>query len=246
MEIFIGTILPFAGSYAPTGWLFCNGQQLSIQTNAALYSIIGITYGGDGKTTFNLPDLRGRFIVGSDQSTNGSTYSWGKKGGAVSNNVNVVSSGAVALTVNNLPAHTHTFTGAAATASINANADLSNVSVSVPATTDANAAGATNIPASGLVLGPAKTTNTPSANCNIYRQPSTTPANNTNILGSKLTGTAPVTGSVAVTPVGTISNTGNGTPITVATSGNANVSTMPPYMAINFIICVDGLYPPRP
>lgn len=59
-EAFIGSIVLFAGNYAPMNWAFCNGQLLSITQNSALFAVIGTTYGGDGQTTFALPDLRGR------------------------------------------------------------------------------------------------------------------------------------------------------------------------------------------
>jgi len=61
----MGEIKPFAGVFAPSGWVFCQGQLLSIQQNAALFSILGITYGGNGQTTFALPDLRGAAAIGS-------------------------------------------------------------------------------------------------------------------------------------------------------------------------------------
>jgi microcystin-dependent protein len=61
---FIGEIIMFAGTFAPRGWAFCNGQILPISQNEALYSLLGTTYGGDGRTTFGLPDLRGRVPVG--------------------------------------------------------------------------------------------------------------------------------------------------------------------------------------
>lgn len=64
MEAFIGTILPFAGNFAPKGWAICNGQTLSIANYSALFSILGTSYGGDGITTFRLPDLRGRVPMG--------------------------------------------------------------------------------------------------------------------------------------------------------------------------------------
>ncbi|MBU1431758.1 tail fiber protein [Myxococcota bacterium] len=60
MEPFIGEICIFGGNFAPRGWAFCDGQLLPIAQNAALFSILGTTYGGDGRTTFALPDLRGR------------------------------------------------------------------------------------------------------------------------------------------------------------------------------------------
>lgn len=93
-----GMVQMFAGSSAPAGWLFCRGQAVSRTTYAALFSVIGTTYGaGDGSTTFNLPDMRDRFPVGS-----GSTYALNAKGGAAS----------VTLTTNTIPAHTHGKSGA--------------------------------------------------------------------------------------------------------------------------------------
>src|SRR6185503_20598925 len=66
-EPFIGQIMLFAGNFAPRGWAFCNGQILPIAQNTALFSILGTTYGGNGQTTFALPDLRGRVPVSSGQ-----------------------------------------------------------------------------------------------------------------------------------------------------------------------------------
>lgn len=63
-EPYLGEITMFAGNFAPKGWAFCNGQLLSIAQNSALFSILGTTYGGDGRTTFALPDLRGRMPMG--------------------------------------------------------------------------------------------------------------------------------------------------------------------------------------
>jgi microcystin-dependent protein len=65
---FLGEVVPFAGNFAPLGWAFANGQILPITQNEALFSLIGTTYGGDGMTTFALPDLRGRDIVGASPS----------------------------------------------------------------------------------------------------------------------------------------------------------------------------------
>ncbi len=62
-ECYVGEIRMFSGNYAPLGWLMCNGQLLSISENEVLYSLIGTTYGGDGRTTFGLPDLRGRVPI---------------------------------------------------------------------------------------------------------------------------------------------------------------------------------------
>jgi microcystin-dependent protein len=88
----LGQIVPFAGTVAPTGWAFCQGQVLPINQNTALFSLLGVAYGGNGATTFALPDLRGRTLVGTGTS-GGSTYSIGE----------VVPPAAVTLSVANLP-----------------------------------------------------------------------------------------------------------------------------------------------
>lgn len=85
MDDFIGAIKLFAGNYAPDGWFYCWGQLLPIQQYAALYSILGTTYGGDARTNFALPDLRGRVPVGAGQSpTLGSNHQLGERWGSES------------------------------------------------------------------------------------------------------------------------------------------------------------------
>lgn len=111
MEAFIGTVLPVAFDYPPRGWLFCNGQLVSIAQNSALFALLGTRYGGDGQQTFGIPDLRGRVIVGSQAQGPGlQNVTQGQKAGT--NNVTVISNGSAAATisVNNLPSHTHTAT----------------------------------------------------------------------------------------------------------------------------------------
>ncbi len=85
---FIGQIKIFAGNFAPRGWAFCNGQVLSISENQALYSLLGTTYGGDGRTTFALPDLRGRAPVHSGKTVGGipAEYKLGKRYGSAKAN----------------------------------------------------------------------------------------------------------------------------------------------------------------
>lgn len=97
MEPFIGQIMLFAGTFAPRGWAFCDGQLLPIAQNATLFSIIGTTYGGDGRTTFALPDLRGRAPIGPRHGPGLSDYRLGQAVGRES----------LTLTTNELPAHTH-------------------------------------------------------------------------------------------------------------------------------------------
>ena len=78
---YIGEIIMFAGNFAPSGWAFCNGQILDIRDNNALYSILGTMYGGDGITTFGLPDLRGRAAIGTSKDiTQGATTPQGSSG----------------------------------------------------------------------------------------------------------------------------------------------------------------------
>ena len=97
-EPFIGQITMFGGNFAPRDWAFCNGQVLSISQNQALFSLLGTTYGGDGITTFALPDLRGRSPMHAGTGPGLSPRSPGQRGGAEQ----------VALTVAQLPSHSHT------------------------------------------------------------------------------------------------------------------------------------------
>jgi len=99
---YVGEIRMFAGNFAPAGWMFCEGQVLPISENATLFQLIGTTYGGDGQSTFRLPDLRGRlplhFGNGFIQAETGGTEE-------------------ITLTVQQIPAHTHALLGSAANGS---------------------------------------------------------------------------------------------------------------------------------
>ena len=97
-EPFLGTIGIFGFNFNPRGWATCDGQLLAISSNSALFSLLGTTYGGDGRTTFGLPDLRGRVPVHMGQGPGLSSYHLGSKSGAER----------IYITVPNLPAHTHT------------------------------------------------------------------------------------------------------------------------------------------
>jgi len=81
MDPFIGQITLFAGNFAPRGWAFCEGQLLAISSNTALFSILGTTYGGDGRTTFALPDLRGRVAIQQGNGPGLPPMTLGQKGG---------------------------------------------------------------------------------------------------------------------------------------------------------------------
>jgi microcystin-dependent protein len=95
MDQFIGEIRLFAGNFAPQGWAFCQGQLLAIAQNAALFSLLGTTYGGDGQTTFALPDLRGRVPIGQSQGPGLSNRNLGAAGGTEK------------VAANQLPIHSH-------------------------------------------------------------------------------------------------------------------------------------------
>lgn len=77
-EPFLGEIIMFGGNFAPRGWALCSGQILSIQQNTALFSLLGTTYGGNGQTTFALPDLRGRVPIHPGQGPGLFLMPWGK------------------------------------------------------------------------------------------------------------------------------------------------------------------------
>lgn len=96
-EPYLGSIVMFAGNFAPRGWAFCAGQTLSIAQNSALFSILGTTFGGNGTTNFMLPDLQGRAPVGTGQGAGLSNIVLGEKAGAEN----------VTLLTSNMPAHNH-------------------------------------------------------------------------------------------------------------------------------------------
>jgi microcystin-dependent protein len=94
---FIGQIIQGGWNFAPRGYAYCNGQSQSISQNTALFSLLGTTYGGNGQTTFNLPDLRGRSMINQGQGPGLSNYVLGQAGGTEN----------TTLTTPNLPAHNH-------------------------------------------------------------------------------------------------------------------------------------------
>lgn len=133
-EPYIGEIVMFAGNFAPRGWAFCQGQVMSIAQNTALFSILGTTYGGNGTTTFNLPDLRGRLPLGTGSGLGLSPRELGEMSGQES----------VTLKVADLPAHTH---GVAVTVGNTAGAvAIAGVSGGTPGNTIQTAPAGSNTP----------------------------------------------------------------------------------------------------
>lgn len=224
MDAFLGTILAWPIEYAPQDWAFCDGRSLNINQYAALYSLIGTQYGGDGKVTFNLPDLRGRVVLGANALSPLTPHALGKTGGAEVVAATGTGSTSITLTTANLPAHTHTAT-----------LSLAGLSGDTKINVSTGVGGQNNATQGATLTG---TTGGTQNAASIY-------------LPSGTAQTAPVTlGGVTTTVTGTgsvaIGNTGSGTAIPVAMNVVTNTPTMPPYMALNFIICLVGIYAPRP
>ena len=100
-EPFIGEISMFGGNFAPRGWALCDGQLLPVSQYSALFSLLGTTYGGDGRTTFALPDLRGRTPKGVGNGPGLQSVIWGERGGKEQ----------TLITAANMPSHSHDGSG---------------------------------------------------------------------------------------------------------------------------------------
>ncbi len=183
MDEYIGMIKLFAGNFAPQDWAYCNGQLMSIQQYTPLYALLGTTYGGDGTTTFALPDLRGRTPVCFGQAPGMSYYAPAARGGVET----------VTLTQLQLPTHSHALNAATA----NGNAALPNTGLLATSTGESSGG--------DTFTG------------NLYQTQTGTPT---------LTGTNP----------NNIGFAGNNQPH----------DNRPPFMALNYIICLSGLYPQQP
>jgi microcystin-dependent protein len=104
MAPYVGEIRMFAGNFAPNGWMFCEGQTLPISENEVLFQLIGTTYGGDGESTFNLPNLASRVPMHMGTGPDGTTYQIGEMAGTEQET----------LTVQQIPTHTHPLTASTA------------------------------------------------------------------------------------------------------------------------------------
>lgn len=142
MDGTLATVTLFAGSFSPRNWAYCAGQLIAIRQNTALFSLLGTTYGGDGQTTFALPNLCGRLVVGQGQGPGLSNYVLGESTGTQSNT----------LILPNLPMHTHTATATVQQpVSINGN-DSESPENSFPAPSSVSIY--TSVAGSGQVAGP--------------------------------------------------------------------------------------------
>ncbi|WP_207459230.1 tail fiber protein [Azospirillum sp. SYSU D00513] len=129
MDPYLGEIRMFAGNYAPADWHICDGSLLNIQQYQALYSLLGIAWGGDGVSTFALPDLRGRIPVGQGNGPNLTPRTLGQKDGTSTVQIQTV----------NMPAHTHTVNAS------NTQATLTNVAAGVGLAQPVQATAAGNV-----------------------------------------------------------------------------------------------------
>lgn len=226
MDAFLGTIIGVGFSFPPRGWMTCNGQLLSVSGNSALFALLGTQYGGDGMNTFGLPDLRGRVAVGMNPASTAGRIPGvnGTAGGTVSSTV--IASGTVTttLTVANLPPHNHpaTFTAGGGGTPITVDINVS--------TTDATSA--TPLANGYLAAGSTDGTSTPL----LYA--ATGPVVKLNA------GTATVSGGGGSGTV-TVNNTGSGTPVVAPVTTTSNVATVPPFQTIQYIICIEGIFPSR-
>lgn len=176
----MGVIKVFSGNFAPRGYMLCNGALLSIAQYTALFSILGTTYGGDGITTFGLPNLNGRMPIGAGTSTTGQSYDLGEEDGSSANT----------LLSSNLPSFASQLKVSSA-----------NASTSTPSST-------TSLAVSGTYAG---------------------------------RDFLPTPGFIDANP-DTVINPQSA----VFIGQNLPVNNMPPYLGINYIICVEGIYPSRP
>lgn len=197
MDPFLAQIVMFGGNFAPRGWAFCNGQLLAISQNSALFSLLGTTYGGDGRTSFGLPDLRGRAPIHSGSSTGPglSTYRLGQRGGLEYVNLNVTQ----------IPSHTHAAAG------------QTTIMVSNQPGTSPEPIWGGSISAVGAPRGKASDAliyNDQAPNVSLYNDHSGHTAANTTV---------------------TVGNTG----------GSQAHTNMQPYLAVNYIIALQGVFPSR-
>jgi microcystin-dependent protein len=227
MDAFMGTVLAVAFNYPPRGWVFCNGQTVPIQQNSAMFALLGTMYGGDGQNTFGIPDLRGRVVVGSQAQGPGlANVTQGERAGT--NNTTVIANGSVTITLGlaNLPAHNHP-------ATLDPAGLTGQTSISVG--TGTAAAGTGFVAQQGSLLTSTAGGSAPAAA--IY-------------LPAGTAQTAPVTLGGVTTTVGgsatvTTGNTGTGMPLTSPVVTSATISNMQPYLGLNYIIAMEGIFPSR-
>lgn len=233
-EAFVGEIRLFAFSFAPDGWLLCQGQSLAVNQYQALYALIGNFYGGD-QNNFNLPDLRGRVPIQQGQGPLGATYPWASKGGTTATQVNTATSFALS-NVNQLPAHSHS-----ATFTPSGGGDAVQPTITVKVSNDAATAPAGATPIANGYIGKSSSSSAQQPAIYTASASSTTTLNSLTATASGGSGGGITGGSVA------IGSTGGTPPEPIPVQLAFQVpAAMPPFVAMNYAICVLGIFPPRP
>lgn len=202
---FIGEIRMFAGTFAPRGWALCDGSILSVNSEPTLFAVLGTTYGGNGITTFGLPDLRGRVPFGVGQVPGG-IY---KTQGQVSGN------DLTSLTQSNMPPHHHTMTNATVTQNLTATGTGS--------IKCHNSSGNSKNPGGKYLAG------TDSREGDQIYSDSTDSTTHSDAVQFNVS----LEGDIAVS--GNTDNSGSG----------HQFSNLPPFGVVNYIIAIDGTFPPR-
>lgn len=202
-EPFIGEIRMVGFNFAPRGWAFCQGQIISIAQNTALFSLLGTLYGGNGQTTFGLPDLRGRSPVGMGQGPGLSDITQGEMSGTEN----------VTLLTSNMPAHNHLVPSASASVSVSGQVAMPASSNSAGVASPVNA-----VPAAGANGGRPFSLYNSSQNGSDTLAPFNVTLNGSATVPNNETG---VTGS------------------------NIPVSLRNPFIGINFVIALEGIFPSR-
>ncbi len=212
---FIGEISFVAFNFAPRGWSQCDGQLLAVSQNTTLYSLLGDMYGGDGRTNFALPDMRGRVPVHKGTLPGGLTYRQGMRGGSET----------VRLSLSNLPSHTHTATAAS----------ISQTAVSAGTASVTSTLKAANTIANTQTAGGSSLANALLASGKVYSD-STAPtvAMHADSVASALN----LSGLDAATQTTT-------TVTVDATGTSQEFPILQPFTVVNCIIATEGTYPPR-
>ncbi len=149
MEFYLGQIFIAGWNFAPRGSVLCHGQLMQIGSFSALFSLFGTTYGGDGRTTFGVPDLQGRAPIGQGQGAGLDYYGWGQKGGVEQ----------VTLGVSNLPSHSHATGGGLTIGAAKGASDdplnnyLGNSGATNPVYRENGVAGSTTKGGEGIIIG---------------------------------------------------------------------------------------------
>jgi microcystin-dependent protein len=192
---YVGEVRIVGFNFAPNGWATCAGQTVSISQNTTLFALIGTTYGGNGQTTYNLPDLQGRLAIGQGQGAGLSNYVQGQLSGSESR----------AILISNLPAHNHAIAGS--------------IGVATTVGTYSKLGGIGN--PTGHILAKSQATSTPPSLVETYSD-------------QEADGALGGVSSVA-TPSLSTALTGNNIPFPIAQ----------PYLVINYVISLFGVFPSR-